>query len=245
MQISYGECYTIEKGVCKEVKMKRKITCLVAILLVCFFIAVVIKKTDSWNIFMQFVKEYSRYINSDIEHKAQLFESIISGISGAVVTFGALFITIQHENKKDRIFWEKEREKDREERCLAVRPFLNVEIKSISGIRTGKFDEEKDFVLVGQGNKYQHAKILLSNQGYGTCKRIMIDGRNCSITQLEKEQGEEIDIYFKGIEDNNSQFELFFSYFDIFGHTYLQQFDCCLQSDKKNLEMEIREPLLT
>lgn len=202
--------------------------------------------TGIWSSIQIFFDEYIDYVNGDIEHQAKLLESIIGGLCAGSVTFGALFITILHENKKDRIFWERERQKAREERLLAVRPFLNIEIKSISVPRLGKCDEERDFVEVDQGRRYQYAHVVLSNHGYGKCRNIMIDGHKCSINQLDKDQEKELDIFFKGLEDNidSKNFEMIFIYDDIFGNSYLQQFECYLKSESKELEVEIGEPLL-
>lgn len=202
--------------------------------------------TGIGNYILLFLDEYVVYIDGDIEHKAKLFESIIGGMCSGAMTFGALLITILHEKKKDREFWKRERNKDKEERLLSVRPFLNIEIKSVSGIRNGRFDEDSDYIIVGQGTKYQYAHVSLANHGYGKCRKIMLDGRECSVKQLDKEQEEELDIYFKGIVDNDGDlnFEMFFVYDDIFGNKYLQKFRCCLRCECKELKVEIGEPLL-
>ncbi len=74
----------------------------------------------------------------------------------------------------------------------------------------------------------------------------MLDGRECSISQLDKDQEEELNIFFKGLEDeiNDKNFEVIFVYDDIFGNSYLQQFGCYLKSEAKELDIEIGEPLL-
>lgn len=202
--------------------------------------------TGIWNNIQIFFDEYIAYVNGDIERQAKLLESIVGGLCAGGVTFGALFITMLHENKKDRIFWERERQKAREERLLSVRPFLNIEIKSVSVSRMGKCDEERDFVEVDQGKRYQYAHVVLSNHGYGKCRNIMIDGHECSINQLDKDQEKELDIFFKGLEDNidGRNFEMIFIYDDIFGNSYLQQFGCYLKSESKELVVEMGEPLL-
>lgn len=202
--------------------------------------------TGIWRDIQNFFTNYVTYINGDIERQAKLFENIIGGLCAGGVTFGALFITILHENKKDRIFWERERQKDREERLLSVRPFLNIEVKSVSVVRMGKCDEEKDFVKIGHGMKFQYAHILLANHGYGKCRKIMLDGHECSISQLDKDQEEALNIFFIGLEDetNEKNFDVIFVYDDIFGNSYLQQFGCYLKSEAKELEIEIGEPLL-
>lgn len=224
----------------------KKLKILVGCIIVIVALGGMLYSTGIWSDFQIFFTDYATYINGDIERQAKLFENVIGGLCTGGVTFGALFITILHENKKDRIFWERERQKDREERLLSVRPFLNIEVKSVSVVRTGKCDEEKDFVEIGQGTKYQYAHILLSNHGYGKCRKIMLDGRECSISQLDKDQEEELNIFFKGLEDeiNDKNFEVIFVYDDIFGNSYLQQFGCYLKSEAKELDIEIGEPLL-
>lgn len=224
----------------------KKLIILVKCLIFLVVIGGILYGTGIWSNIQSFFDEYIAYVKGDIDRQAKLFESIVGGLCAGSVTFGALFITILHENKKDRIFWERERQKGREERLLSVRPFLNIEIKSVSVARRGKCDEERDFVEVGQGKRYQYAHVALSNHGYGKCRKIMIDGHECSINQLDKDQEKEIDIFFKGLEDNidGKNFEMIFIYDDIFGNSYLQQFRCYLKSESKELDVQIGEPLL-
>lgn len=223
----------------------KKIICICCMILL-LLLGIILYNTQDWRKVQSFLDNYIAYVNTDIEYQAELIKSIIGGLCTGGMTFGALFITISHENKKDRLFWEREKQKNREERLLSIRPFLNIEIKSVSGSRMGKCDEERDFVLVGQGRRYQFAHIVLSNHGYGNCRRIRIDGHECSISQLDKDQEEELDIYFKGLEDevNDNNFEIIFIYDDIFGNSYLQKFKCYLKRNPKKLEIEIGEPLL-
>ena len=224
--------------------MKRKKIFIAGILMFVFALSIILQRMGILNEFSVFLDDYINFINTDIEHQAKLFESVIGGICAGAVTFGALFITILHENKKDRIFWERERKKEKEDRLLTVRPFLNIDVKSVSSIRTEKIEKEKDYVMVGEGIQFQYAHIVLSNNGYGRCKGIEIDGHKCSIYQLDIEDKQELDIYFIGIKNNEVEFPLIFCYKDIFGNLYLQQFACRLKSDSKELNIEIGEPLL-
>lgn len=166
--------------------MKRKrISYIIKIFLFIFVLGVILYKTRTVEKFSIFLADYIKYINMDMEHQAKLLESIVGGICAGAVTFGALFITILHENKKDRIFWEREREKEKENRLLAVRPFLDIEVKSVSSIRTEKSDKDKDYVTIGEGIQFQYAHIILSNNGYGKCKGIELDGHKCSVYQVD------------------------------------------------------------
>jgi len=204
----------------------------------------ILYRTGTVRKFSVFLVDYIKFVNTDMEHQAKLLESIIGGICAGAVTFGALFITILHENKKDRIFWEREREKEKEDRLLAVRPFLNIEVTSVSSTRTEKIDKDKDYVMIGEGIQFQYAHIVLSNNGYGKCKGIELDGHKCSVYQLDIEGKRELDVYFIGIGNDEVPFPLIFCYKDIFGNSYLQQFTCHLKSGSKELNIEIGEPLL-
>lgn len=223
---------------------KEKIIYVVGILIFIFALSIILYRMGILKDFSIFWGDYIKFINTDIEHQAKLFESIIGGICTSIVTFGALFITILHENKKDRIIWEREREKGKEDRLLMVRPFLDIEVKSLSSTRTEKIDKEKDYVIVGEGIPFRYAHIVLSNNGYGKCKGIELDGHKCSIHQLGIDDKRELDVYFIGIENDEVVFPLIFCYNDIFGNSYLQQFVCHLKSDSKELSIEIGEPLL-
>lgn len=225
---------------------KKRISWVIVVLILLFMIGVLLYKTGILCSFQLFFGDYVTYVNNDIEHRAELFESIIGGLCAGVVTFGALFITILHENRKNRIFWERERQKEKEERLLAVRPFLNIEIKSVSAVRNENCDKEKDFIIIGAGEKYQYAHIVLSNHGYGKCKKVMLGGLECSINQLDVNEECELDVYFKGLKNSTSdtEFTMFVEYQDIFGNAYLQRFSCKLRSGIRNLKIEIEEPLL-
>ena len=139
-------------------------------------------------IFQEFWEEYNIYVSGNIERQAALFESIVQGICGGFVTFGALFITIIHENKKEQKVWKKERKKIREERLLTVRPFLNMKCQSVSSLRNGIINSDIDYILIGQTGYYRYAKIILSNHGFGQCKNIILEDRKCSIEQLDKSE---------------------------------------------------------
>lgn len=221
---------------------RKKIIYIVGSFIFIFVIGVILYRTGIIREFSTFLEDYIKYINADMERQAKLLESIIGGICAGVVTFGALFITILHENKKDRIFWEREKKKEKEDRLLAVRPFLNIEVKSVSSTRTGKID--KDYVTIGGGTQFQYAHIILANNGYGKCKGIELDGHRCSVCQLDIDDKRELDVYFIGMENDEVAFPLIFCYKDIFGNAYLQQFTCHLKSNSKELNIEIGEPLL-
>lgn len=191
-----------------------------------------------------FLGDYIDYINSDIDHQAKLFESIIGGICAGGVTFGALFISILHENKKNRMFWERERRKEREDRLLSIRPFLYIDVKTVSSARTGTIDRKEDVVIVGERNSYRYANIVLSNNGYGKCKDIELDGHKCSVGQLDVDDKKELQIFFQGMQDSENEFEIIFFYKDIFGNAYSQNFICKPMSGSKKINIEIGEPLL-
>lgn len=191
-----------------------------------------------------FLKDYIDYINLDIAHRAKLFEGIISGICAGSVTFVALFISISHENKKNKMFWERERKKEREDRLLSIRPFLNIGVRNVSSARTGLISDIQDVVIVGEANNYQYASVFLSNDGYGKCIDIQLDGHKCSVSQLDVGDKQELKIYFQGIQDEESEFQIYFGYKDIFGNAYLQCFTCKILSGSKELITEIGESLL-
>lgn len=219
---------------------RRKI--LVVILLI-FVVVLILQFTGVWSRLCGFMNVYISYINADIARQADLLESILGGVCTGMVTFGALFITILHENKKDKIAWERERQKDKEERLLSVRPFLNIKVDSVSGIRSDNYTEVKDYVTVGKGNHYLYAHIQLTNQGYGVGRKISIDGHECSIQQLGKDQEGKMKLYFKGIEDDaeDIDFQLVLICEDIFGNKYSQIFKCQLMCKSRELNVEIFE----
>lgn len=225
--------------------MKRKKTIyIVGVIIFILLLSAILYRTRMLVEISDFLENYIKFINTDIERQAKLFENIIGGIFSGVVTFGALLITILYENKKDRIFWERERKKEKEDRLLTIRPFLNIEVKSVSSIRTERDDKDKDYVMIGSGIQFQYAHIVLSNNGYGKCKGIELEGHKCSVYQLDIEEKSELDIYFIGIENEETIFPLIFCYKDIFGNSYLQQFTCSLKCSLRELKIEIGEPLL-
>lgn len=217
------------------------------IFIVCIFIFVcfaILQMKGILKASFVFLRDYIDYINSDIDHQAKLFECIIGGICAGGVTFGALFISILHENKKDQMFWERERKKEREDRLLSIRPFLNIEVKTVSLVRTDTIDGKENIVIVGERDSYQYANIVLSNNGYGRCKDIELDGRKCSVSQLDVDEKQKLKIFFQGIQDGENEFSMFFCYKDIFGNVYLQSFICKLLSGSKELYIAIGESLL-
>ncbi|MCI9127920.1 MAG: hypothetical protein HFG28_12200 [Eubacterium sp.] len=223
---------------------RKKIIYILGSCMIVFVLSAILYKTGTVRKFSAFLVDYMKYINMDMERQAKLLESIIGGICTGIVTFGALFVTILHENKKDRIFWEREREKEKEDRLLSVRPFLNVEVINVSSARTEKIHKDKDYVIIGEGSQFQYAHIILSNNGYGKCKGIELDGHKCSVYQLDVDDKRELDIYFMGIENDEVSFLLIFCYKDIFGNSYLQQFTSYLKSNSKELNIDIGKPLL-
>lgn len=225
-------------------KKKRRIIYIVCIIIFILALSVILNMKVFLKGTFAFLGDYIRYINADIEHQAKLFENIIGGICAGGVTFGALFISILHENKKNQMFWERERKKEREDRLLSIRPFLNIEVKTVSTTRTEATEIKEDFVLVGQSDSFQYAKVILANNGYGKCKDIELDGRKCSVNQLDVNGQQELQIFFQGIQDGENEFEMIFCYKDIFGNTYLQSFTCKLISGQKKLNIEIGESLL-
>lgn len=219
------------------------------IIYICIFIFILVLLVFLYTKFLgektaAFFKDYIEYINLDMEHRAKLFESIIGGICAGGVTFVALFISILHENKKNQMFWERERKKEKEDRLLSVRPFLNIEVKNVSSARILPINRKEDFVIVGETNRYQYANVVLSNHGYGKCKNIELDGQKCSVSQLDVDGKQELKINFIGIQDGENEFEMFFCYKDIFGNAYLQRFNCKIEIGSKELIIEIGEPLL-
>lgn len=226
--------------------MKKRIAWILVMILLGVLVVIIFLKSGLCDNFVEFTYDYSKYIKNDIEHQAELFESIVGGICAGCVTFGALFITILYENKKNKLQWQYEREQEEKTRLFSVRPFLNIEVKSVSVARNEKYDEEIDCVLVGNGNWMQYAHLKLSNHGYGKCKKIMLDGHKCSITQLDVDEQVEFNVYFKGLENGNEEKEIsmFICYQDIFGNEYLQEFCCYLKSHSKELVIEIGKPLL-
>lgn len=227
--------------------MKKKTIFLIVsvVIIVIIIFTILLNATGKLTNFRTFFEVYRTYLSSDVEHQVILFETILGGICAGTVTFLSLFITILHENKKDRLFWERERRKDKQERLLSVRPLLNLESKAVSVIRNGNETGAKDFVNIGKGQYHQYATIKMSNNGYGKCKRITLDGRACSISQLDIEEIKELNIYFFGLDNDGAaetNFQMVFGYQNIFGNSYLQIFECYLKG--KELEIEIGEPLL-
>lgn len=222
-------------------KKIKKIGCIIGyILLVVFVLGSIIYIIKNLENVFPFLRSYISYVNTDIEHQAKLFESIINGLFAGITTFGALFITFLHEKRKDRIYWKKEKEN----RILSVRPSLNVEVRNVSSVRTDKVDNEVDFISLGNGGMCQYANIVISNNGYGKCKGIELEGRKFSVSQLNVDDKKDLKFYFNGLEENSTEFVITFYYRDIFGSLYSQQFKCHLISDLKKLDIEIEEPLL-
>lgn len=94
--------------------MKRKKTIyIVGVFILILLLSVILYRTRILSGISVFLENYIKFVNTDIELQAKLFENIIGGICSGAVTFGALLITILYENKKDRTFWERERKKKR------------------------------------------------------------------------------------------------------------------------------------
>ena len=224
-------------------KIRKKI-CIVCIIIFILVLLAIIYMRGIVKEAVFFWRDYIVYINSDIEHQAKLFEGILGGICSGSITFGALYISLSHENKKNQMYWERERIKEKEDRLLAIRPFLNIEVKSVSTARLAKIEGEENIVSVGPEINYQYAVIILSNNGYGKCKDIELEGHKCSVRQLDIDDKKELKVFFQGISDEENEFDMYFSYNDIFGNTYSQYFKCNLLSSKKELKIEIGESLL-
>lgn len=222
--------------------MKKKVSIAIGIIFAVLTILALIKV----NFFQEFLCKYQTYLSKDIEHQAKIFESVISGICSGAVTFIALYITIKHENKKEEIRWQKERKKAKEERLLSVRPFLNIECTRLSIIRGNRHEENIDSIKVGDGKYHRYAQICISNHGYGKCRKICFEGNKCSVEQLDVDEEKNLTIYFLGFmaENITSNFDMTFSYQDIFGNKYTQVFSCVLKSEKQEIEIDIGEPLL-
>ena len=47
-----------------------------------------------------FLQNYRAYLSADTEHTIELFERIVGAVCSGSVTFGALYVTILHENRK-------------------------------------------------------------------------------------------------------------------------------------------------
>lgn len=222
-------------------QMKKNLIKSIVIIVSIIAIALFIK----WRL-QDFLQSYQIYISKDITHQAELFESIISGVCAGMVTFGALFITILHENNKDQKNWNNERKKAKEERLLSVRPFLNIECQSVSVLRNNKIENRENCVIIGHGNYYRYVKIRISNQGFGKCNKIFLGNNRCSIDHLEVDEENELTIYFVGFDSSSlpTQFLMSFCYQNIFGNKYVQQFSCILNKAKSEMEINIGEPLL-
>lgn len=163
--------------------MKKKLIWGIIITLFTIVMVVLIKE----KVVQEFLQSYWLYLSKNIEHQAKLFESAIRGLCAGMVTFGALFITIKHENNKERKRWDMERKKEKEERLLSVRPFLNIECQNVSMLRSGKIENIEDCMVVGAGEYHRYVKIHISNQGFGKCNKIFFGNKRCSINQLESD----------------------------------------------------------
>ena len=195
---------------------------------------------------LTFFEKYQTYVTTDIEHQAELFENIIGGICGGIVTFLALYITIKHENKKDQRNWKNERIRAKEERLLSVRPLLNIQCQRVSSIRNEKYDSNGEQIVLGKGKYHRYAKISISNQGFGKCNRIYLEDRKCSVDHLDVDEEKDLTIYLVGfdLESQPSKFSMTFRYQNIFGNTYTQKFLCSLNKEKQEMDISIGEPLL-
>lgn len=195
---------------------------------------------------LAFFEKYQTYVTADIEHQADLFENIIGGICGGIVTFLALYLTIKHENKKDQRNWKNERIRAKEERLLSVRPLLNIQCQRVSSIRNEKYDNNEEQIVLGKGKYHRYVKISISNQGFGKCNRIYLEDRKCSVDHLDVGEEKDLTIFLVGL-DLDSQpgnFSMTFRYQNIFGNIYTQKFLCFLNEEKQEMDICIGEPLL-
>ena len=195
-----------------------------------------------------FVIEYTAYLSQAPEHRANLFESIIGGIFTGLTTFLALFITIIHENKKNKETWEKEREREVKRRLWEIQPVLNLSIHSISAARKGLDDNKKDVINIGEGDKYIYLKMSIENRGKGECRNIYLNKECFSISQLGIEV-REFTLYLDGFKDETftKNIKFYFTYQDSFGHHYIQNFilkgDFSLK-DSSEIHVEMESPKL-
>lgn len=204
----------------------------------------IIYKYVPWSNIGIFICNYKSYLKEDVGNQISLFESIIGGICTGITTFGALFITILHENKKNRETWEKEKEKERELRLWSILPVLNLKTGSMSAVRNGRIKEETDMFQIGNGDKYVYVKMSISNTGNGNCRNLNLERGVCSVRQLSKGEEISVNMYFYGLDDDEGKidFEMIFNFQDDLGNAYLQLFNCHMNVNNKNIEISKKKP---
>lgn len=197
-----------------------------------------------WSNIEIFISDYKTYLKSDIQNQISLFESIVGGFCAGLTTFGALLITILHENKKNRETWEKEREKEREQRLWDIIPVLNLEAASVSAIRNGKNYHEANMYQVGNSNKHLYVTMSMSNTGNGNCRNIDLEKGVCSVNQLSKDEEKIIKIFFNGLESNQKEikFDMIFTFQDDLGTEYSQLFNCHIKIDERIMKIKTKRP---
>lgn len=229
-------------------KNRKWIRYLLVVLLIGFFLFFLHFKLWGAN-FVTFITEYQIYLTHNPEHRADLFEKIMGGIFTGLTTFFALFITIIHENRKNREIWKKEREEEEKRRLWEIQPVLNLNVVSISAARRGTEYLRKDVINVGKGDKYIYLIISIKNRGNGECKNIYLNNKAFSISQLGNGEEKEFPLYLVGVEENQSsqKVKIEFAYQDVFGHYYIQKFslegDLALK-DPSKIRVEMQSPKL-
>lgn len=200
----------------------------------------------SWSNIEIFISDYKAYLKSDIENQISLFESIVGGFCAGLTTFGALLITILHENKKNRETWEKEKEKERELRLWTKMPVLSLTCTSVSSVRNGEIRQEANMLQVGNGNKHLYVTMSMSNTGNGNCRNIDLEKGTCSVNQLSKDEERIIKIFFNGLASNQKEvkFDIIFSFQDDLGTEYSQLFDCHINIDERVMKIKTKKPYM-
>lgn len=225
---------------------KRKNKRLICIIIISIILLIISFLLIPWSDIKIFIFGYKNYLMADIKNQISLFESIVKGVCAGVTTFGALLITILHENKKNRETWEKEREKEREQRLWDIIPVLNLEAASVSAIRNGKDYHEANMYQVGNGNKHLYVTMSMRNTGKGNCRNIDLKKGTCSVNQLSKDEEKSIKIFFNGLEGNQKEikFDMIFTFQDDLGTEYSQLFNCHIKIDERIMKIKTKKPYM-
>lgn len=206
---------------------KRKWIVLIAVVLLFVLLsALLLSQIDLKTFFIS----YGGYLNADIEHKAALFEQIVGGICTGATTFIALFITIRHENRKNRESWEKEKRQESERRLWAVKPVLNLDVQAVSTLRTGQIDPYNFILTLGTEKYHVYVNLLIKNAGNGDCRSIKLMNSKYTIKEIPKSEQVETKLFFSGLSSISEEksLDLSFQYMDVYGTVYTQTFSSCL-----------------
>lgn len=189
-----------------------------------------------------FLIDYNSYLAADIEHRAVLFEKVVAGVCTGLTTFVALFITIHHENYKNRKTWEKEKEQEHERRLWSVKPFLTLESSRVSTLRTAKIPPNALVINLGSGRLSVYVTLTITNIGNGECRKIKLLNSNLDIEQIAKSSSHQLQLYFTGLPDNptNKDVRLSFQYVDIWGTKCTESFICYLDFQKRIFRIELQ-----